>query len=500
MGKVKSAIITAILVAAVLVLALFATVSCNVPGSNGVKRYNSFISSIHLGSDFTGEAYTMLYPEGVLSTADYELVALDKDNADSKEYAEKYVPHGGLYVDKDKLGDNEAEFKASVLKDAKILAKRFGGRGYSSNAVSVEDDYSIRVSVPTNFSYAAYTRNDATARSEELSKVSHTVQYLMLSGGLSLRNGSDFDDSKSLISVKDDICSYIKSVSKYSMGGQHAVKIKLTDDGFKKLNAVITASSEEGTAYFFIGETNLNLTVTTGSDKALEQKTIYYSSEKSYALDYAILLKSVVKGDTLTNAYNEASENSATGVAPATPAFGEHAAIWLLVSAVCVLAAAVAASIVKYKKLGLINALMSVVYTLVIVTVAMLTGLQITLAGAVVAALGLALLTFSNFRTFEAVRRETTTGRTIQASVKLGYKKTLTTVLDLHIILLVAAIMFALIGAGEIASCGLIFFVATIASYILYWFTRFMWFVNSTPVRDKFAFCGFEREAFDDED
>ena len=67
MGKIKSAIITAILLAAIVVLAFFATVSFPVAGSNGVKRFNSFISSIHLGSDFTGEATTVLYPEGVIS-------------------------------------------------------------------------------------------------------------------------------------------------------------------------------------------------------------------------------------------------------------------------------------------------------------------------------------------------------------------------------------------------------------------------------------------------
>ncbi len=67
MGKVKSAIITALLLAAILVLSLFATISCDVPGTNNVSRYNSFISSINLGSDLTGEAYALLYPEGVIS-------------------------------------------------------------------------------------------------------------------------------------------------------------------------------------------------------------------------------------------------------------------------------------------------------------------------------------------------------------------------------------------------------------------------------------------------
>ena len=54
-------------------------------------------------------------------------------------------------------------------------------------------------------------------------------------------------------------------------------------------------------------------------------------------------------------------------------------------------------------------------------------------------------------------------------------------------------------GAGEAAACGFIFFIATIASYVLYWFTRFMWYVLSSPVKDKFKFCGIKREAYDED-
>ena len=97
MGKVKSAIITSLLVAALLVLALFATISCNVPGTNNVKRYNSFLSGIHLGSDLTGEAYALLYPKGVISVTDYYLVVNDDDNENKGDYIDKYVSRNGVF-------------------------------------------------------------------------------------------------------------------------------------------------------------------------------------------------------------------------------------------------------------------------------------------------------------------------------------------------------------------------------------------------------------------
>ena len=159
-----------------------------------------------------------------------------------------------------------------------------------------------------------------------------------------------------------------------------------------------------------------------------------------------------------------------------------------------VIVAAIVYSVVKYKLLGLVNAMMIVIYSLAMVTAIMLIGIQVTVVGAFAAVLGLALLCASNFVLFESVRKETKKGKTIYSSVKSAYKNVLTTILDMHIILVVVSLMLALICVGEIAKCGFIFFIASIASYILYWFTRFMWYVISSFAKDKFKFCGFTRE------
>ncbi len=139
MGKIKSAIITALLVAAIAVLAVFALGSWQVPGSNGVKRYNSFISNIHLGADMTGEAKTLLYPDGVISRQDYEFNMPESPDDPSEEelkeyqdkldaYVAKYVENGNLYIKKDAIYDIELEgLKEKVASDAKVIAHRLGG-------------------------------------------------------------------------------------------------------------------------------------------------------------------------------------------------------------------------------------------------------------------------------------------------------------------------------------------------------------------------------------
>ncbi len=495
MGKVKSAIITSLLVAALLVLALFATISCNVPGTNNVKRYNSFLSGIHLGSDLTGEAYALLYPKGVISVTDYYLVVNDDDNENKGDYIDKYVSRNGVFVEKDKAEDEE--FAKSVLSDAKIISDRLNQKGYAGYSVTVEDGFVIKMTMPTNFTWAAFREHDAASRSEELNRISNVVQLFMMDGTVSLRDNAEYESSKSLISIREDFASFFTGVRYYAMGGNTAVQLDLTDDGFTKLNSVVTALESSTNAYIYVGENNLGLQLTGGT--ALESKTLYFSATENNAQNFAILLDSVVNDNVLVNSYNDDTANSGTELIVATPAYGEYAAVCVLVALILVLLAAIIYPIIKYKKLGLVNALIAITYSLVMIVSLLLLEIQLTVGGAVFVALGLALLTFTNVRVFESVRTETMTGRTIQASVKDGYKKRIFEVLDLHVILLIASIIVALVCVGELAACGFIFFIATIASYVLHWFTRFMWFVISSPVKDKFKFCGFAREVLDDE-
>lgn len=496
MSKVKSAIITAFIVAAIVVMTFFATVSLNVPWSNGVDRYNSFLSSISLGRDLTGEAYTLLYPEGVISKENYNYVVTDDENPDKKaEYESTYVKRGSVYVEKDKASD--VDFISSIYSDAMSLSNRLAQKHYSEYSVTVVDSYVIRLSVPTNFSYAAYINANPTTRSAALSEISNSLSIMSYSGELTLRNGDTYETSSSVIGTRYDLIDLIESVSNYSMGGTHAIQIRLTRDGFTRINNILTSSNitAETTLYFFAGESNLNLTMTGGA--ALTDRTLFFSGDATTTSDYVALLSSLVDGGALVNNYNTDEQAQ---LVSGTAGYGDGAAIYLASALLLVVIAAIAFSVIKYKKLGLVNAISVLVYALAMITAIMILEINVTIIGAITALVGLALLLVTNSYVFEAVRRETEVGRTVQASVKLGYKKTLAFIIDLHLIVLVASIMLALIGVGEVAACGFIMFIATLASYIIYWFTRFMWYVISSPVKDKFKFGGFSREAYDDED
>ena len=153
---------------------------------------------------------------------------------------------------------------------------------------------------------------------------------------------------------------------------------------------------------------------------------------------------------------------------------------------------------VKYKKLGAVTSFISVIFALVELYALYLLNIQVTFAVIFVSMLCLALFVISNAIVFAEVRRITDGGRIIQAAIKDAYKNVLMTITDMHIVLVVVAILLATVGVGEVAACGLIAVIGVVASYVLYWFNRFMWYVESSPEKDKFGFAGIKRVIEDD--
>lgn len=519
MGKIKSAIITAIVVLATAVLFLFGVISCDLPG--GVNRYNSILSNIHLGSELTGDAYTTLLPEGVITYEEY-VFTVDGGGDKADEYAETYVecPSGAYYVERDVLDsygadtDEEAfeALAADIEADAAILSARFGSRNYTSYSVSVVDGCAIRVAVPTNFTYAAYSGNYNDSLTTDLSYVSSAISYLTLGGELTLRNNeygikdnvyvSQSQDEHStatynIIKPTLSVSDIFAGASYYASGGTYAVKVNLTSVGREEISRVteIIADTEKTSdqyVRFYVGETSL-ISLSCSSQITDSSFYIQVSSEET-ARNYAALLNSVATGNALTYVYEYDEVSYGTAVS------GANTAMLLGIAALVIFVAIAAYAIARYRKLGLVFSLIALLFCSLMIAIIYLVGTTLTVAGVFVALLTLALFAGSNFWAFEAVRTETQSGRTLQAAVKQGYKNTLSAILEVHIVLLVISLMLALIGAGEVAACGMVLLIGTVASYLLYWFLRFMWYTTMSPARDKFKFCGFKREAFEDDD
>lgn len=531
MGKVKSAIITTIVTLAVLVLFLFCVVSCPLP--NGVDRYNGIVTGIHLGSDLSGDAYVTLLPDGVITSEEYDLTVNvgNDDTDDAKEKAEEYeasyvaVSSGAYYVDREVLADaigvsedsltsaqvGEAlsAFTEEVEADAAILSDRLANRRYTSYSVSVLDGVAIRMAVPTNFSYASYSGNDNDGLTTDLTYISTALSYISLSGELTLRNtsygrtdsvysaqsSSGSSTTRNILTdVRADISDYFKSVTYYASGGNYAIRINLTSAGADAIETASTnvAASDDTYIRFYVGETNvINLTC----ESAITDDSFYISvSSEQDARNYVAILNSVATGNALSLEY------SYDDVVYDTSAAGADTAMLLAIAVLVLAVALMVYAVARYRALGLVFALMEVLFCSAMIAIIFLTEITLTTIGVFVAIACLIMFAGCNFVSFEAIRKESQNGRTIQGSVKVGYKKTFTGVLDLHIVLLIVSIMLALICTGEAAACGIVLLIGVCASYLLHWFTRFMWYATMSTARDKYKYCGFKREAFEEDE
>ncbi len=518
MGKIKSAILTAILLAGIVVLAFFATVSYPIAGSNKVSRYDSFINRISLGSDLSGDASAVLYPEGVISYEDYVSgIPDDKESDKYNEYVDKYEILGSVCVEKEVLGENGVnadKLKNDVKHDAEILSKRFGEKDYTSFSVSVKDDYTILVSLPTNFSYSEYRSQFLDSdyvpntKSDKTSAISNTLTALTYGGGaLTLRNnevsGYGLYDSKlsnyMLTPASKNISDYIKSADSISRAGNHVVEINLTEEGqklFEDVSAKISSATNDKNLRIFIGDKQL---LEVPLSEAVSGDTFYISTNNQVAADnYAIIIDSCVKGDSLALYYGTDDANNLE-ITYTNASLGDYSAVCLFCAILAIVVAAIVYSCIRYRLLGLVNAIVILMHSLTIIVALLLIEIPFTVAGAFFAVASLALMCGANFALFEKVRGETLKGKTMQSAIKSGYKSLLKGILELHVVLVAVSLIVALVCVGELAASGLIFFIGAIASYVLYWFTRLMWFILSSTVKDKFAFCGFKREELEDD-
>lgn len=521
MSKVKSAIITTLLALAIAVAAFFAVISF--PVENNLKRLNSIASNINLGADFSGYAYTTLYPEGVITAETYADKPTEGDEEADKQ--SNYAPVGGYFYDTKKY-ESLDELKDSVASDAEKINQRFGRKGYSSYSVAVEDGVTIKVSVPTNYTYAAYKGYDTESENSDFNAANMALYNLSAFGELTLRtsdetislsNGDTYNakergsdgwedisktsDGSKTYSLADKYKykdetegDYFKSIKSSNLAGVARITFNFTDTGRARFKDITTraASSSSKVIYFCLGD---RVIVSFNCESAVDDKKLELTAgDAQTAENAAIVMNSAVNGGALELHYQEYSSALTTEAAG-----GKNAAVLMFVAAVLVLAGLCALMIIRYKRLGAVVSMIAVAFALIIIYALFLLNIQVTFAVIFTSLLLLGLFMLSNAVAFTETKRMTESGRTMQASIKDAYKKVLMTVTDMHIVLLVVAIFLAAVGVGEVAACGFISVVGVIASYVLYWFTRFMWYVLSSPVKDKFRFAGLKRVVYEDD-
>ena len=502
MGKVKSAICLILMSLLIAVMCFFCTVSFKL---NDIDTFYSTLNltgkDITLGSELDEENYigggysAIYYPEGVIPAKEYEdnLSAYQaaEDTEKVEEYQEKYpeaLKVGGLYLEKEIASEDgqtvSDAFKEKIAKTFSVIKDRYEALRIDGMKIEVVSDYALRVTLPQIYSAGSYA-----------------LLAMTYTGAMTVSVGSSADSATQVFPENKKnavIGDYVKGFSsRTAADGTAYVGITFTKLGREVMKEQTANAGSSSTSVFFkVGD---NTPVQFSVSSQIDQNTMYISGSftKESAKATCVLMNSALQngleGD-LSVTYGDML------ILPAT--YGSNALLFVYIAfAACVLAMAIF-FFARYGTLGFAH-----LYTYLMFLFAMLLCiwaipfLYISVSSVLGLLFASIVLGVGNALPYEYARREYAAGRTMTASVKSAYKKTLWHVIDLHIVL--AAIAFIIYG---ISFTGLATFAFTfglgvgfsaICSLLV---GRLAWASMMSFTKKKGSFCRFKREEVEDDD
>ena len=476
MGKKKSVALIVLISLILAVLLAMSVESFSVPST--VKNYNSLLSVIDLGCDLGGGYQTVMYPEGVISKEEYQsLVEADEASA------EDYTAYKGVYLSTDIYSNNEISetFQSEFDTALKIIQRRYENKGFSDYKLRVQDDYTIIAEIPD-------TDEDAD----------NVFEKLALSGMLTFRSSASTANSRNVL--MEGTSEYIKSVEVSGSDETYYVVLNFTKAGRKEFTKITTelaassssdsssGSSSGASLYVFMGtEQLMNVSVT----EAIDQNYVAISgfTTRSTATSVSVVLDTALHE---SDRFDLTFTNS--GAASFTATMGEHAALYIAI-------AFGVAFLIRYKGMGLAHVYGFLSFAVIyILCIALIDGIQLTMGGVIAILLASVIALACNLLAFKNISDEFYSGKTLNAAVKSGYKKSLAFTIDIHVILLIAAIVLWLISASVVKFAALIFLIGIVISALTtLLLTRFYLYLFLSSAKNKIAFCNFKREELEDD-
>ena len=520
MGKIKSAIVFSLITVIIAVLCFVCFVPFPVGWVEEAKEdgtsesvpfqfFNPIINwtekSADLGgyqygdgADYLGGSFSIVYyPDGVISEQEFIENRDAKEGEEQTEYVEKYTPYkdvnGRLYLEKDTVCDGgetpTEEFLSSCEVRLETLKKRFEGLHAENLQLEVCDNICVRVSLP-----ASMTESVAA------------VIYYSYLGQVKLLYGtsSDAASASQILPVNENPMSdYIKGVSSHSnAAGNIYVQVSFTDVG-REVVGNATSGASETTGYLFLqvgeGNTVINLSV---SERVNDDLYISGSYTSETANIVATVIDTAIKnpnsyGMNLGNLYRTRANFGVLTLGGLT-----LETITLVYIAFGILFAAMLVFFfIRYRRLGFVH--LYTYLTFLTLMVIIFWAIPIPIGVGTLAVLGIAsvLLSVSNAIAFEYARKEYAVGKTIDSSVKTGYKRCFWHIFDLHIVLLIVSLLVYLIGIGELSVFGLaLTFGVALSGIGTLALNRFLWYVMMRLSKDAGKFCHYKREEVEEDD
>lgn len=360
---------------------------------------------------------------------------------------------GGVSITYQVKGDNpsQADMDDTIYK----LQKRV--EGYSEEAqVYQEGDDRINVEIPGV--------SDANKILEELGKPG-SLEFQDENGNVVL-NGSDIADAQGAVSQDPDT-----GVKEY------VVSLTLTKDGTEKFAKATEENLNKAIAIVYDGETISAPTV----QSVISDGKAQINGQKD--IDEAKELASIIRIGSLKLELEELRSNVVGAQ------LGQAAIKTSLIAGGIGLAIVALFMIIVYTLPGLVAAISLAIYTGLELLMLNAFDLTLTLPGIAGIILSIGMAVDANVIIYARIREEIAAGKSVRNSIKTGYQKAMSAIVDGNITTLIAAAVLGAMGTGSVKG-----FAMTLALGIV--LSMFTALVISRLLTNAFYAIGFRDEKF----
>lgn len=370
---------------------------------------------------------------GTMCFASFEIPGTVKDyNSILSNIGQGIDLSGGYYVVLTPE-NSKGETDAAVLEDAmEILRTRLDDKGYTEAVISIQDGDKIRVEIPQ-------VDDDGTV-----------LEVIGQTGRLTFKDYT----GKGWINGEDHIKS--ASVQLNQEDGGYVVVLNFTDRGTSRFAEATKAvsSMEDKALYIYLGDTLVSSPTVSAQ---INQSSAQIEGYETY--EDALSIASVIDSGKLPIEYTVSESRSISSKlgASALSTSAIMGAVGLLIIFVLL--------IVRYRGLGISACVSLCIYVLLyIVLLAMIPSVQLTLPGIAGILLSIGMAVDANVIIFERIREEYAMDKTVEASIKQGFRHAAITVLDSNVTTIFAAVVLWILCPGTIKGFAITLLIGIVLS------------------------------------
>jgi len=337
---------------------------------------------------------------------------------------------GGVYTvyRAPRTAENTNEYDVLLAGTIRVMQDRLAGKGFTEATVTKQGDDRIRIEIPD------------VQDPNEILDIIGTPAHLEFK-----------DEAGNLIMEGRDV----KLATPFYDAGRYMVAFELTPEGGEKFALATAANLGRTISIELDGEVisaPVVNSVITGGSGIIESQNM--------GVDEATNLAMLIQSGALPLQV-EQLEMSAISATLGVEAL-DRALLAGLIGGVLIMLF----MLWRYRLPGLVADLALVIYVLLVVFLLASLGVQLTLPGVAGIVLGVGMAVDANVLIFERFREEYKGGRSLRASVKMGFNRALRAIIDANITTIIAALVLVQFGTGSIQGFAYALLISVVSSMI----------------------------------